>query len=79
MNTEKLNYAMQNISDDSGSEEVKEIMQTLTSKKAGGKTESTGDKFLNKIKSSIMDKMQGDVSLGFFGSIGMKDFLGKVL
>ena len=68
-----------NIGNDADSQEVKDLLQTFTSKGAGGKSESTGDKFLNKIKSSIMGKMQGDMSLGFFGSIGIQDFLSKVL
>ncbi len=67
-----------NMGNDADSQEVKEVLQTFTSK-GGGQSVSSSSDFLDRIKSSIMEKMQGGVSLGVLGSVNIKDFLEKVI
>ena len=72
---------LQNMGDDEP-EEVREMLQTLTSKGAGGSSggSSGSSNFLDKVKSTILDRMKDDgLSFGILGSLSLREFLEKVV
>lgn len=58
-------------------EEIKEVLESVSGK--GGKSsQSTADKYLDKIKSTIMDKLKDGTSMLALGPLNINDFLSRI-